>query len=332
MRSRSQPAIALEFVNEMTAFLCHLWSRGAGARGGIHREESMAKNKAKNKDRNGDSPTRLRAETGPRAAGATPSRAESGPAPATTAGRTVIQGQIPLFYERPRPLHLTEHADLALKSPLNFAFAATTVAVPVLLGEFLVASRDYPIVFGPGETPVPVAFMGVSKGENLFVGRDGTWLAGTYIPAYVRRCPFLLVAAGETKRRILFVDEASPNVTRGKGIPLIADGKPTEAAQNAIKFCDAYAFDQEKTREFCEALVAQDLLETRNIALTLPGGGKIVLKDMRMISPRKFEEMSDSKYLEWRKRKWLFPAFCHFQSGLSWQHLAERAGAQRAKS
>lgn len=159
----------------------------------------MAKNKAKNKERNQNAPSPLRAETGPRAAASSPSRAESGPQPAT-AGVTV-QGQPPLFYERPRPLHLTEHANLGLRSPMTYAFAATTVAVPVLLGELLTASRDYPIVFGPGDPPVPVAFMGVNKGENVFVGKDGSWLSGAYIPAYIRRCPFLLVEAGDSKRR-----------------------------------------------------------------------------------------------------------------------------------
>lgn len=287
----------------------------------------MAKNKAKNNERNQNAPSPLRAESGPRAAASSPSRAESGPQPATAG--VAGQGQPPLFYERPRPLHLTEHANLGLRSPMTYAFAATTVAVPVLLGELLTASRDYPIVFGPGDPPVPVAFMGVNKGENVFVGKDGSWLSGAYIPAYIRRCPFLLVEAGDSKRRILFVDEASPNIVRdGKGIPLIADGKPSEAVQSALKFCEAYAYDQEQTRKFCEALVELDLLETRNINLVLPGDRKIMLKDLRVISPRKFEELPDSVYLEWRKKKWLFPAYCHFQSGINWQRLAERAGAK----
>jgi len=233
----------------------------------------MAKTKGKTKDAKQETP--LRAETGRRAGAASLSQAESGPSPAT--GAPAAQGHLPLFYERPRPLHLTEHADLALKTPANFAFAATTVALPILLGEFLAAGKDYPIVFGPGDVPAPVAFMGLGKGENLFVQPDGTWRRGAYVPAYVRRYPFLLVDSPENKRRILFVDEASPNVTRGKGTPLVADGKPTEAAKNALKFCEAYAFDQQKTREFCEALVAQDLLETRNITITLPGGLDLIV-------------------------------------------------------
>ena len=289
----------------------------------------MAKTKAKTKDETTESPAPRQPEPTGRAAGNL-SQAEGGPSPAT--GAAARQAQLPLFYEHPRPLHLTEHADLALKAPTSFAFAASTVALPLVLGEFMAAAKDYPIVFGPGDIPAPVAFMGLTKGDNLFIGPDGQWLPGAYVPAYVRRYPFLLVESPQNNRRILFVDEASPSVIRGSGIPLIADGKPTEAAQNALKFCEAYAFDQEKTREFCEELVAKDLLETRNITITLPDGAKIVLQDMRAISPRKFEEMSDSAYLEWRKKKWLFPAFCHFQSALNWQRLAERVAARKAKT
>ncbi len=286
----------------------------------------MAKNKGRNKERNQSAPSQLRAETGPRAAAASPSRAEAGPQPASAGA---VQGPLPLFYQRPRPLHLTEHADLGLKSPMSFAFAATTIAVPVLLGEMLTAGRDYPIVFGPGDPPVPIAILGVNKGENLFVTKDGSWEAGAYVPAYVRRCPFLLVEAGDGKRRILFVDEASPNVVRGGGgIPLIADGKPSETVQNALKFCEAYHYDQEQTRKFGEALVELNLLEQRDIHLALPGGKKLVLKELRVISPKKFEELPDAVYLDWRRKKWLFPTYCHFQSGINWQHLVDRAAAK----
>jgi hypothetical protein len=286
----------------------------------------MARNKDKRKDNKPSAPSALRAETGPRAAVGTPSRADSGPAPATTA-----QGVLPPFYQQPRPLHLQDHADLCLKSPPTYEFAAKTVAMQIVIGEFLVAARDYPIVFAPGTPPVPVIMLGLRPEENMYVRRDGSWLPGAYVPAYIRRYPFLLGEAGENKRHVLFVDEASPNVTRGQGTPLVADGKPTDAAKNAMKFCEAYNLDQENTRQFCEALAALDLLEKRNINLTLANGNKVAVNDTLAISPRKFEEMSDSLYLEWRKRKWLFTAYCHFHSGMNWQRLIERAAQRAAK-
>jgi SapC protein len=282
----------------------------------------------KSKNKQAGQPSALRADPAARPTPASASRAEPGPQAASGEGQ--IQGQLPLFYKQPRPLHLTNHADLCIKHPINYSFAASTVAVPVLLGEFLTAGRDYPIVFGPGDIPAPVVFMGVNKTDNLFVNPDGSWAEGAYVPAYVRRYPFLLVDAGQTKRRVLFVDESSENVTHGKGNALIVDGKPSQIAQNAIKFCEAYLTDQEGTKQFCEALVAHNLLEPRNITLSLPGNRKIMLQDLRVISPKKFEELPDAVYLEWRRKKWLFPAYCHFQSALNWARLTDRA-AQRAK-
>ena len=142
----------------------------------------MAKKKGKQPTSTPSTPLRA---AGPRAAGGTPSRAETGPSPAT------IQGSLPLLYQKPRPMHLQEHADLCLKQPPNYAFANGTIAVPVLVGEFLTAAQEYPIVFGPGNPAVPVIFMGLRQGENFFIQPDGSWLPGTYIPAYLRRYPFL---------------------------------------------------------------------------------------------------------------------------------------------
>lgn len=281
----------------------------------------MAKKKGKQPTSSASTP--LRAAAGPRAVGGTPSRAETKPSPAT------MQGQPPLLYKKPRPLHLQEHAGLCLKQPPNFAFASGTIAVPVLVGEFLTAAQDYPIVFGPGNPAVPVIFMGLRQGENYFIQPDGSWLPGAYIPAYLRRYPFLLVESPAARRRVLFVDEAAPMLSRDGGTPLIADGKLTETANAALKFSEAYAVDQENTRQFAEAIAEHDLLETRNITLALPKG-KITLQDVRVISPRKFEELPDSVYLEWRKKRWLFPAYAHFQSGLNWQRLVMRAAARQA--
>ena len=107
------------------------------------------------------------------------------------------------------------------------------------------------------------------------------------------------------------------------------DGKLTEVANASLKFCEAYAVDQENTRQFSEAIAEHDLLEVRNITLALPKG-KITLQDVRVISPRKFEELPDSVYLEWRKKRWLFPVYSHLQSGLNWQRLVGRAAARQS--
>ena len=172
--------------------------------------------------------------------------------------------------------------------------------------------------------------LGLRKGENLFVDKDGKWETGAYVPAYVRRYPFYLVEAKEGRRRVLFVDEDSDHLTKNGGAALVDDGKPSKTAQNALKFCEAYAEDQRNTREFCEAVAALDLLEKRDLAVNLPGGKKLVLKDILIIDPRKFEALPDDVFLDWRNRKWLFAVYCHFLSGSNWQRLALHGGGTMA--
>ena len=237
---------------------------------------------------------------------------------------------MPLFYSKLRPLHLKDHADLAIKEGATFAFAAGATAVPIVVGEFMSAAHDYPIVFSAGAQPVPLAMLGLQKGTNLFVDKNGKWEPGAYVPGYVRRYPFFLVDAPEGNRRVLFIDEDSDHLTHKGGAPLIAGGKPSETAQNVLKFCDAYAEDQRITREFCEAVVKLDLLDKRNLTINLPGGKKLLLKDLLVIDPRKFEALPDSVFLEWRKRKWLFAAYCHFVSGANWARLALKGGGSMA--
>jgi len=232
---------------------------------------------------------------------------------------------LPLFYRKPRPLHLTEDADLALKGKRDYSFAAHATALPLVLSEFPAAARDFPILFSPADPPLPVVLTGLFKEQSLFVGSDGAWRAGTYLPAYVRRYPFLLGGAMEGGRRLLLIDEEAPVVTRGEGVALIEDGGPSQVAGRALKLCEAFARDQRATHEFVEALMKYDLLEARKFTLTLRDGQKMAVTDVRVVNREKFDALPDDAFLEGRRHNWLFPVFCHFVSLQNLQALANRA-------
>lgn len=244
---------------------------------------------------------------------------------APAGGDDAVQGTLPLFYQRPRPLRLKEHADLAIKPVPDYSFAARATALPLMMGEFPAAAKDYPILFSRGNPPIPVALVGVFKDRNLFVGEDGAWRQGHYVPAYVRRYPFLLTEDQASKRRVLCVDEDAPVLTRGEGQRLVEEGKPSELAQRALRLCEMYAADQERTRLFMQAVAEHDLLVTKQAGVALVTGQKLLLRDFSVIDPEKFEALSDELFLEWRKKGWLYPVYSHFLSGQNWQRLADLA-------
>lgn len=249
--------------------------------------------------------------------------------PATSSAQAPAEGgNLPPFYKRPLPLHLKDHAEVGVLAERNYRFAAQTTAIPLTIGEFPAAARHYPVLFSPGAQAFPVALVGIYRNDNFFVEADGSWRADSYIPAYLRRYPFLLARAPEENRHILCVDEESDMVVKGGGEPLIEDGKASAVAERAMRFCESYARDHERTTAFTAELAGAGLLEEQELGVSLASGQKLRLKGFQLINPRKFEEMADDAFLDWRKKGWLFPIYCHFVAAQNWQRLAQIA-AQR---
>ena len=106
-----------------------------------------------------------------------------------------ITGNV-LFYEKPEPLSRDTHGKLGLRTvDKPFGFAANTNVVPLTVTEFAPAAIAYPIIFA-GEGYQPLAVMGVSQGTNLFISADGSVEPDAYLPAYIRRYPFVLAGDG----------------------------------------------------------------------------------------------------------------------------------------
>ena len=100
---------------------------------------------------------------------------------------------LPMFYKEIVPLNATQHGTLKIRPVEKSPFIAQTHAIPITVDEFGLAQRYYPIVFSIGENPIPIALMGLNEGINVFLDPDGRPIdTTTYIPAYIRRYPFLL--------------------------------------------------------------------------------------------------------------------------------------------
>ena len=106
---------------------------------------------------------------------------------------------LPVFYKKVVPLNKEVHSELYIEGIDSYQHTKETNSVYIAAVEFIQAAREYPIVFavGPDEKLFPVVLLGLEKNKNLFVDKAGKWMAD-YIPAYVRRYPFIL-ATTDTK-------------------------------------------------------------------------------------------------------------------------------------
>jgi len=127
----------------------------------------------------------------------------------TQTANASLQGNV-LFYSRPEPLSAEVHAKLGLRRVERpFEFAASSHVVPLTVTEFPQAALSCPIVFA-GERYQPLAVMGVNASQNVYIGEDGQFQQGVYIPAYVRRYPFVLAADDAREKMVVCIDRDAP--------------------------------------------------------------------------------------------------------------------------
>jgi hypothetical protein len=229
---------------------------------------------------------------------------------------------LPLFYRRPVPLDRARHARARLRRPTDLAFAVATNSAPVMIEEFALASREYPIVFAPGPAAMPLALLGLRDKQNLFMTeQDGAqvWRNDSYIPAYVRRYPFIFMEMEKPGDFTVCIDEAADNTD---GDPIFtADGELSEAGTQAIGFCQAFQNQLAATTEFTAALKAQGLLKENTATIKKETGETINLTGFFTVDGEKFDALSDEVFLEWRRKGWLGLIYLHFASTRNWERL-----------
>ena len=242
---------------------------------------------------------------------------------------------LPLFYARPEALNPARHGSLGLTARSDFSFARSAHAIPVAASEMPAAMRSYPIVFiGPAKAPVIITAL--RQGQNLFVGADGRWTEPHYIPAYVRRYPFIFADDTKTNGRLtLCVDRASERVVdqpqaplhgeSGKVVSFFNGAEPTEATKQALAFCNQFQIDFNATRAMIDKIDAYGLFAPRQSQVTLDGGEVLNLTDFQVIDEQAFNKLSDEAFLDLRKSGALGLLYCHLASTNSWASLVYQA-------
>jgi len=234
--------------------------------------------------------------------------------------------ELPLFYRHPRPLDVTTHAGLSLKTDAGFGFANQTNAVPLAVSEFSLASRHYPIVFAGSPNLAPHAVLGLHTGENLFVGADGKWAEDCYIPAYVRRYPFIFLELKDQQKFALCIDEQSDLLVKGGENPLFQDREPSAVTRSALDLCTAFQGHFASTHEFSMVIKGAQIFEEYSANIEFKSGEKMTLGPFQVVNEEKFNALEDQTFLDWRAKGWLAPVYFHLAAFHNWAGLVNRTG------
>jgi hypothetical protein len=250
--------------------------------------------------------------------------------PITTGGSAALSGQV-LFYKNPQPLSAEDHGGLGVKQiPQPFGFLREAHAVPVTVTEFGVSAASYPVIF-VGEERTPVAVMGVRQGENLYVDANGMVLEDHYIPAFVRRYPFVFATDEGSDRLLLCVDRAAPMVSNQPEVPFFQNGQPTKFTNDAIEFCKEFERQRRATVDFVKILRDMDLFEQKTVTFQPRdqqgnnAGPAQKVADYWAISEERLNALPQEKFLELRNNGALGACYAHLVSLLNWSKVVNRA-------
>ncbi|HUZ73376.1 MAG TPA: SapC family protein [Stellaceae bacterium] len=234
----------------------------------------------------------------------------------------------PLFYQRPAALSPFLHVEFSLEGEGDYGFARATNSIPLNAVEFSLAVRHYPIVFTPGPGSFPVVIVGTHRDRNLFVDAAGHWRDGVYIPAWVRRYPFIFLEEPGHKDFILGIDEAAPVLKPSGENRLFRGGKPTPLLERAVALCSEYQGQLSMTRAFCKALEDEGLLVDKEAGIAMKDGGGFRLTGFRVVDDKKFDKLDSKVFQRFRRRGWLAPIYLHLASVANWAILVDLAARE----
>lgn len=220
-----------------------------------------------------------------------------------------------LIYETAVPVSSGRHGKAAIEPGKGFGYARKINSVPLTAVEFPLAAAEYAIVFAQSaDEVVPVVILGARAGENLYVKDDDSWGA-RYIPAFVRRYPFVF-AAKDDKTFTLCVDEAFQGLNyQGRGHALFTeDGKQTPYVDNVLKFLQEYTAQFKRTQAFCKKVAELKLLEPMQAQFTLSNGQKMSLTGFHAVDRKRLKELPAETLAQLAATDELELIYLHLQS------------------
>ncbi|MET7245302.1 SapC family protein [Methylobacterium sp. EM32] len=228
---------------------------------------------------------------------------------------------LPLFYRSVIPLDRDAHRAWHLAQPQRFAFARASHIVPALAEEIGAACRHLPVVFLPESLgPVPVFLVGAAPGQCALIDDAGTW-TGRYLPAYLRRYPFIMgesegsepLVCIDTETDLLRRDAADPAEA---SLPLFTgDGRETPLLQERIRLVADYAESARRTAAFGRLLQDLKLLRALTIQVHHPLTGEShVLHGALGIDEAALAALPEDAFARLRREGWLATIYAHLVS------------------
>lgn len=229
-----------------------------------------------------------------------------------------------------KAINSSAHSNVKIKSNPSFIQSKNKHFAPVVVQEFISASKEFPIVFiKDAETGRfnAVVLLGLKPQENLFFD-EKSW-QGSYTPQALTLYPFVIHQAPDSDKTLLCVDEESELVNETEGDAFFDEKGAQQAwltakGEAVVDYIDKSGV----TQNFIQLLLAKELLAPQTLSLNLAGQEEYTLDGLYVINEQKLNDLSDSEFSELRKTNALPAIYAVLMSMPCIKKLIDRQAAK----
>lgn len=230
-------------------------------------------------------------------------------------------------------LNRERHRQLRIKTGYGAALGDAVMYVMTYPMEFRDIQGCYPILFTKDPNTggfFAAAVFGFEADQNLFL-QDDDWDA-SYIPALVRRQPFLIATAGEgdNENPVVSLDLDHPRVNQDEGEALFdSEGGSTEFLDQKIALLDKLHRGLQHSRGFIDTLLEHELLEQITLDITFDDGRNKSVQDFYCIAEERLYQLKGDVLESMNQAGYLQPVFMAVASLSRVRDLIERRNRLR---
>lgn len=202
------------------------------------------------------------------------------------------------MYKNIELIHTNTHKDTAVKAFETFDYAKELISAPITVAEFYESCKDYPIVFVKDQNELWTAsvMIGYKEKENLFVNNDGLWEKGRYVPASIRRYPFIFIAQDDNQLALGMDTDAVTKDKKDSARKLFDDeSKPSEFLYDVVNFMNQFQADAASTSNFIKQLDMWELLEEKTAQIMTPDQKSYQINGFYVVNEEKLQHLSKKK-------------------------------------
>ncbi|MGE4456153.1 MAG: SapC family protein [Arcobacteraceae bacterium] len=208
------------------------------------------------------------------------------------------------MYKSIELINSIEHKNGAVKDVTDYSFSKELSNCLVTVSEFFEACKDYPILFAKDAKNEWFAsvMLGLKDKDNLSVEENGSWKSGKYIPAFIRRYPFVFVS---DKDKLALAYDSTYKATK-EANPTKAffdeNGNNSEFLNATLRFLTNFQADALSTAKFVSELEKLELLEQKSASIKTPSNETITINGFFVVNEDKLKNLSEKKKSDLCKR------------------------------